>query len=137
MKEVSDFGNRLKEQRKKLGLTQTEIAEKCGISARMWGDYERGKYFPRNENLLAIEQAGIDMNYVQHGNRVQVDETANIAALTPAHNVLSQEEQELLDIFRQLESSDRHALKRQAQMLLAIAQQEKKETEVAVGQIAA
>ena len=27
MKEVSTFGNRLKEQRKKLGLTQAKIAE--------------------------------------------------------------------------------------------------------------
>lgn len=47
------------------------------------------------------------------------------------------EEQELLVLFRQLDSNDRHALKRQAQMLLAIAQQEKKETEVATNQIAA
>lgn len=35
-----------------------------------------------------------------------------------------QEEQELLDIFRQLEAQDRHALKRQAQILLTIKEKE-------------
>ena len=38
----------------------------------------------------------------------------------------SKEEQALLDIFRQLAAADRHVLKRQVQMLLAVAEQEKK-----------
>ncbi|QGL25021.1 helix-turn-helix domain-containing protein [Neisseria brasiliensis] len=93
MKEVSLFANRLKEERKKLGLTQAQAAEKCGISMRMWGDYERGKYFPRNENLIGIEKIGIDIQYVMHGRR---DETAAMPS-----EKLSKEEQELLDLFRQ------------------------------------
>lgn len=93
MKEVSLFANRLKEERKKLGLTQAQAAEKCGISMRMWGDYERGKYFPRNENLIGIEKIGVDVQYVMHGRR---DETA----VMPSEN-LSKEEQELLAMFRQ------------------------------------
>lgn len=93
MKEISLFANRLKEERKKLGLTQAQAAEKCGISMRMWGDYERGKYFPRNENLIGIEKIGIDVQYVMHGRR---DETAAMPS-----EKLSQEEQELLALFRQ------------------------------------
>lgn len=93
MKEVSLFANRLKEERKKLGLTQAQAAEKCGISMRMWGDYERGKYFPRNENLIGIEKIGIDVQYVMYGRR---DETAAMQS-----EKLSQEEQELLALFRQ------------------------------------
>lgn len=92
MKEVSDFANRLKEQRKKLGYTQAQIAEICGVSGRMWGDYERGKYFPRNENLIAIEKAGIDVQYVMHG-----EQRSDFRQPEKP----SKEEQELLDLFRQ------------------------------------
>ena len=120
MKEASDFGKRLKEERKKFGLTQTEIAKKCGVSGRMWGNYENGKYFPRNENLLAMQKAGIDIDYVMHG--VHADITR------PSENLpeYTAEEAELLTLFRQLSAPDRHVLKRQAQMLLAVAEQEKK-----------
>lgn len=83
---------------------------------------------------LANPELKIDVEYILTGkrpNEISVDKS------TKVEKELSVEEQELLDIFRQLESSDRHALKRQAQMLLAIAQQEKKEAEVATNQIAA
>ena len=95
MKEASDFSKRLKEERKKFGLTQTEIAKKCGVSGRMWGNYENGKYFPRNENLLAMQKAGIDIDYVMHG--VHADITR------PSENLpgYTAEEAELLTLFRQ------------------------------------
>lgn len=119
MKEISDFGNRLKEQRKKLGFTQAQMAEKCGVSGRMWGDYERGKYFPRNENLIAIEKAGIDVNYVMYGE-YSTD-------FKQPENSLNAEELELLEIFRQLGKDRRSSLLEYAQFQLA--QEEKKATE--------
>lgn len=103
MKEISLFAKRLKEERKKLGLTQAQAAEKCGISMRMWGDYERGKYFPRNENLIGIEKIGIDVQYVMHGRR---DETAAM----PSENALTTEEQALLAQFRQLNGEGKTAI---------------------------
>ena len=102
MKEVSDFANRLKEQRKKLGYTQAQIAEICGVSGRMWGDYERGKYFPRNENLIAIEKAGIDVQYVMYGEQSSDFRQPEIT--------LSAEEQELLTQFRQLSQDGKTAI---------------------------
>lgn len=102
MKEVSDFANRLKEQRKKLGYTQAQIAEICGVSGRMWGDYERGKYFPRNENLIAIEKAGIDVQYVMYGEQRSDFRQPEIT--------LSAEEQELLTQFRQLNQDGKTAI---------------------------
>ena len=97
MKEVSGFANRLKEQRKKLGYTQTQIAEICGVSGRMWGDYERGKYFPRNENLIAIEKAGIDVQYVMYGEQRSDFRQPEKQAETK----LTADEQDLLAYYRQ------------------------------------
>ena len=94
MKSSSDFANRLKQERKKLGLTQAQVAEKCGISGRMWGDYERGVSQPKAELLFQFEKAGIDVNYVMTGKTV-----APIAASQPESG-LSDDERELLTLFR-------------------------------------
>lgn len=119
MKEVSDFANRLKEQRKKLGFTQAQIAEMCGISSRMWGDYERGKYFPRNENLIAIEKAGIDIQYVMYGEHKQT-------AFRQPENHLTEQEQEWLMLLKQLTPTARKSVLDFAKYQLA--DQGKKET---------
>ena len=120
MKEVSFFANRLKEERKKLGLTQAQAAEKCGISMRMWGDYERGKYFPRNENLIGMEKTGIDVQYVMHGRRDK-------AAAMPSES-LSAEERELLALFREAAAADR-------EMILMVARRAEKKAQTAPGKV--
>ena len=84
------FGNRLKEERKKLGLNQAEIAKKCGVSREMWGKWERG------------EQIGIDVQYVMHGRRGET------VALPP--DSLSPEEKELLALFRETAAADREMI---------------------------
>lgn len=93
MKNSSFFGNRLKEERKKLGYTQAQAAEICGVSGRMWGDYERGVSQPKTELFFQFEKAGIDVNYVMHGTRGSTVEKSA--------EKLSNEEQELINLFRQ------------------------------------
>lgn len=54
---VYDFkiiGNRLLAVRKKAGLTQTEVAEKAGMSDRTYADIERGTVNMRIETILRI-----------------------------------------------------------------------------------
>ncbi|WP_231410722.1 helix-turn-helix transcriptional regulator [Neisseria meningitidis] len=48
------FGNRLKEKRKFLGLTQAQAAEKAGIERETWGKYERGVFMPSGDVLLSF-----------------------------------------------------------------------------------
>lgn len=93
------FGNRLKEERKKLGLNQAEIAKKCGVSREMWGKWERGENKPSSEKLFSFEQIGIDVQYVMHG------ETASMPSET-----LTAEEQELLTLFRETAAADREMI---------------------------
>lgn len=47
-------GNRLLEHRKRMGLTQAEVAEAAGISDRTYADMERGTVNMRVETMLRI-----------------------------------------------------------------------------------
>ena len=95
MNNSSDFGNRLKTERKKLGLTQAQAAENCGVSARMWGDYERNISQPKAEQLFLFKNAGIDIDYVMTGKN------NNVETFRQPENSLSNKELELLALFRQ------------------------------------
>ncbi len=49
-----EIGSKLFSTRKKLGLTQAEVAEAAGISDRAYADIERGTANLRTETLLRI-----------------------------------------------------------------------------------
>ena len=52
------FADRLKQLRKDAGLSQQQLAEKLGISARVLGYYESGERFPKDEEtLISIARA--------------------------------------------------------------------------------
>lgn len=69
MKNNSLIGDFLKDERKRLGLSQAEAAEKCGVSREIWGKYERGITMPGSEALYAFAHYGADMQYVFTGVR--------------------------------------------------------------------
>ena len=54
---MRELGNRLLALRKKMGLTQAEMAERSGISDRTYADIERGTVNMRLETFLQICQA--------------------------------------------------------------------------------
>ena len=60
---------RIREERKRLGFNQADIAKLCGVSREMWGKYEGGKAAPGGEVLFALAQAGADMQYILTGQR--------------------------------------------------------------------
>ncbi|WP_338502654.1 helix-turn-helix domain-containing protein [Sphingomonas kaistensis] len=49
------LGNRLKERRSELGLTQAELAERCGVSRKTINTVENGVFVP--STLLALKLA--------------------------------------------------------------------------------
>ena len=51
---VCENGNRLLSVRKRLGLTQAEVAEAAGLSDRTYADIERGSVNMRIETILRI-----------------------------------------------------------------------------------
>ena len=51
------IGNKLLAIRKKIGLTQAEVAESAGLSDRTYADIERGSVNMRTETILKICEA--------------------------------------------------------------------------------
>ena len=63
------IGQRLKQRREELGLTQDEISERLDISLKHYSEIERGLTGVSLELLLDIcEEMYMDMNYLVCGN---------------------------------------------------------------------
>lgn len=71
----------LKEERKRLGLTQVKAAELARVSRETWSRYESGKLMPGAEVLTAITAAGADARYILTGTR-------SLATLTSDEDIL-------------------------------------------------
>jgi len=61
------FGEKVKKLRKEMKLSQGELAEKIGVSARSVAAYEAGTSYPRyKETYEALAAAlGVDVNYLR------------------------------------------------------------------------
>jgi transcriptional regulator with XRE-family HTH domain len=64
-----DFGARLREERKRLGLKQAEFAALVGTDVPKQSLYENGRRQLRAGYLARIEPAGVDLLYVLTGRR--------------------------------------------------------------------
>ena len=63
----SGIASRLKFERKRLNLTQAEMAKFCGISREIWCRYEQGSGLPGSVVLQAFLKAGGDVHFVLSG----------------------------------------------------------------------
>ncbi|MCO4472383.1 putative transcriptional regulator [Streptococcus infantarius subsp. infantarius] len=76
-----EFSERLKELRLKAKLTQTEVAEKVGVSQPQYARWEAGKRKPTSETLQKFADFfGVSMDYLA-GNEPEEDELANVELL--------------------------------------------------------
>lgn len=64
------FFERLRDERQRLGLSQTELAEAGGVTKKTQGLYERGDRSPSADYLMAISTVGMDLPYLLSGNRL-------------------------------------------------------------------
>lgn len=64
------IGDRLKEERTRLGLNQTEFASMAGVQKNAQSNYEKGDRNPDAAYLAAIATAGVDVLYIITGNRM-------------------------------------------------------------------
>lgn len=82
-------GERLREERDRLGFTQQEMADRIGVRREMSSKYERGQAVPGGDALTAFAATGGDVQYVLTGQR--------------SSNALSPDEAELLAGYRKLD----------------------------------
>jgi transcriptional regulator with XRE-family HTH domain len=67
---MSEMGDRLRQERKRLGWSQNEMGALGGVAANAQGNYESGERVPRADYLAALANAGVDVLYVLTGRRV-------------------------------------------------------------------
>lgn len=81
-----DFGERLKEERGRLDMSQTQFAAVGGVGKTTQINYESGNRAPDVTYLAAIAKIGVDVLYVVTGERSTM--------------ALTQDERDLLERFR-------------------------------------
>ena len=91
-----EFSERLKNLRKKVGLTQVDIAGKLGISQQAYASWERGVKKPTQENLVKIAQTlNVSVDYLVGNSEGKTDELDNIELLFRMNSKgLTEEEKE-------------------------------------------
>lgn len=101
MNSDSLFGERLKKERERLGLSQATAGADAGVSREMWGKYERGA-MPGGEVILSLARLNFDMAYLFTGQ--------SGAMPAPA---LKPDEAALLDNYRHCSTEMQQAAKTQ------------------------
>ena len=97
-----EIGNRLREERERLGLSQPALADICGVTMRSQRNYEKGDRQPDASYLAAVSAAGADVLYILTGQR------SGAVAPTPA---LKPDEAALLDNYRHSSPEGKKAIK--------------------------
>ncbi|MFJ3466094.1 helix-turn-helix domain-containing protein [Pseudomonas sp. NPDC090201] len=73
---MNGIGKRLRQERKRLKLTQSALGAIGGVEANAQGHYESGQRLPRADYLFRIAAAGVDISRVvtgiESGNRIEV-----------------------------------------------------------------
>lgn len=105
-----NIGERLKEERARLGHNQADFAALAGVSKTTQFNYEKGERSPDAEYLAAAAVQGVDVLYVVTSER------------TPqAADRLTAEETTLLKHYRELPDADRAGAAKMISALAAMA----------------
>lgn len=66
--DIAEVGSRIHELRERLGLAQTQFAERLGVDRKSVAGWEAGKRLPDGTSLLALMRVfGADVNYLLTG----------------------------------------------------------------------
>lgn len=95
------IGERLKEERSRLGLSQTDLGAAGGVGKTTQINYEKSSGSPDAKYLAAVAALGVDVLYVITGQRLPTVEYS-----------LAVDEMEMILHVRSLEDEDKGAIKR-------------------------
>jgi transcriptional regulator with XRE-family HTH domain len=94
-------GERLREERTRIGLNQDDFAKLGGVNRNTQGSYEKNDRSPDASYLAKVAGSGVDVLYVLTGQRA-----------APSEADLSGDESELLNHYRSMPDQDRAAMRR-------------------------
>ncbi len=69
-----DIGQRLKVERERLGLTQTELADALGVGRFAVLKYENGSSSPLADHLHRLDEIGGDIVFITTGKRQRISQ---------------------------------------------------------------
>lgn len=93
--------NKIRELRTEKGLTQAELAEILGVNQTAVGKYERGELEPNIENLIKLSRFfEVSVDYI-------IGNADDFGIIQTPSDALTQEERQLLDDFRHLNTKNR------------------------------
>lgn len=101
LEKIVGIGDRLKEERLRLGMNQTDFAAITGVTKNSQFNYEKGERSPDAAYLAAAADAGVDVLYVVTGLRTPM----------PAET-LSEKESTMVEKYRSLGQADQASLDR-------------------------
>lgn len=104
------IGDRLKEERERLGFSQTEFSAVAGASKNSQYNYEKGDRSPDANYLAAVAEKGVDILYVVTGERKP-----------QATDSIGGEAMELLKLYEAVGEADRQVLLRMASAFASVA----------------
>lgn len=107
---ADQVGERLREERERLGLNQTEFGALVGVSRGTQKNYELGANSLDLRYVAALEEKGVDAAFVLTGRRA-----------TPLGQLYTAAEEELILQFRSLPADDQKAIRRYVKALAAAA----------------
>lgn len=64
---LQEAGERLRQERQRLGLSQAQAAEKTGVTREMWGRYERGAVQVNGHVLAQFIEMGASESFLRRG----------------------------------------------------------------------
>lgn len=85
-KNFASYGDRLREERIRIGLQQLDLADSCAVSRRTLSSWENGEAAPNAPALAVMAELGVDVLYVVTGQHAGESE----ATLAPAERTLLQ-----------------------------------------------
>lgn len=94
-------GERLREERERLGLSQTDFGVLLGVSRGTQKNYELGSSSLDLRYVTALEEKGVDAGYVLTGKRS-----------TPLGQLFTSTEERLIMQFRSISDDDQKAIRR-------------------------
>ncbi|MDI2594325.1 helix-turn-helix domain-containing protein [Pseudomonas sp. 681] len=94
-------GERLREERERLGLNQTEFGVLLGVSRGTQKNYELGANSLDLRYVAALEEHGADAAFILTGRRS-----------TPLGQLFTAAEEELINQFRSISGDDQKAIRR-------------------------
>lgn len=85
---MDNLGQRIYDERKKLGLSQGELAERLGVSAKAVSKWETGEAQPTLENVVSLSRIfNVSTDYLLHGSPdgKESSQKGNFAYLDESH----------------------------------------------------